>query len=801
METITKILTLIPDNWDDVLAQAERLESHVGTAHTFVGGQQATIKSLVARAVEFVVLDWTKIDDWLSGTQFYQHLEEVSLDIPALLSVPDDMDWRDQDQLNTWITAKFELLKVAFANVSIERRSGGTVDTSLALEQLKTVVNAMREISEGIDFEDAASVELFRSRMTETVKPAMFTLLNTLFGIDLSESSTSAGADSVFSLPQKIKDAQPEPPEAFDEVDNEDVRTTLQALSAAKHTLPVLQQELESVAGGGSPLSSILSGSEDFVVHLQQHLPGIAAAFSQVVDGQDWTNIDAEQLKTDVQQLSTLVVAWIDTSPLVETFRAMAGSGASNAMPIKLVGFDESWTTEQKLTQLVQDLIAIFTLPDDFSDLAPDALIPWLRSKIDALVALINHIELAGFTAAHLYQRVKTPLDELFSTEGADLSSPDGITEFFFDKVVLLANMLNPASGSSQSETDGDSASNSEPDSDTSESSWLASRLSQTGGNLIQLMLTLVAELVEKAKLIWLFIQNNDLGFSLKDQDADFKPAALTATNYQVNAGAAADPQSESNTGSEQTGDSASETAESASGADGSNTNSSESGGSANSGSGDSADSSTSPQNSGSEDVITAPPLREVVSLEMIIRNLLGDRDSGVISYLPTEVQDVMLGILNGEYQQKFVDDITAMWDASGVEQQLEAHYQALVALQTPQTDENGDPVRHTAASLVSQLVAGVGLIYNAVIAFAEQAVTLLIDIVFEVINTLFDVIKAFKVPTSVRNILPHQLEDALLGEHDPNLLCLIAAIPTVILTGFLTVPVETINSWIAEAA
>ena len=782
METITKILTLIPDNWDDVLAQAQRFEGHVGTAHTIVGDQQATIESFVARAIEFVAIDWTTIDDWLSRTQFYQHLEDVSLDIPALLAVPDDMDWSDSARLDSLITDKFELLKTAFSGLSVERKTGGSVDTALALEQLKIVVNGIRDISADIDFADAESVELFRSRMTDSVKPAMFTLINTVFGIDLTASTTNSSADSVFSLPQKIQAAQPEPPESFDPALSENVRSSLEMLSRAKHAIPVLQQELNSVSTTATPLSALLAGSEDFVVHLQQHLPTLAEALTAVMEGQDWQNVDFEQLKSDIQQLCTVVVAFLDSSPATEAIRSLFGS-VDGASPIQLIGFDESWSTEQKLTQLVTDITAIFSLPDDFDDLAPDAFVTWLKGKVDGLADVINHIELFGFTADSAWQRVKTPVEELFSTEGADLSSPEGVTEFLFDKVVLLANMLNPATGSdSGSDSGSNTGSESGADGTSGDSSGqqsgggFAGMLANAGGNIMQLMFKLIAELVEKAKLIWLFIKNNDLGLTLKDQDADFKPAALTPTNYQVNAGAAADPAQ--NSGSESSsGDSASEGSDSGS---------------------DSA--STVPDNS-SDDVISAPSVREVVSLEMVIRNLLGDRDSGVISYLPSDVQDVMLGILNGEYQQKLTDDLTAMWEASGFEQQFSDQADAFLALQQPQTDEQGQPVTRTAASLVSQLVAGIGLMYNAAITFAGQAVTLLVDIVFEVIHVLFDVIKAFKVPSSVRDILPHQIEDALLGEHDPNLLCLVAAIPTVILTGFLTVPVETLNSWIAEAA
>lgn len=777
METITKILTLIPDNWDDVLAQSQRFEGHVDTAHSCVSGQQATIEDLVARAIEFVVIDWTKVDDWLSRTQFYQHLQDVSLDIPALLATPDEMDWSDSTQINALITDKFALLKTAFAGVNIEREEGVLMDTSLALEQLKTVINGIWDVSADIDFSEPESVELFRQRMTETVKPSMFIFINTVFGVDLSESTANTGADSTFSLPQKIQAAQPEPPETFDSALSDEMRTSLEMLSKAKYALPVLQQELNSVTSAQTPLNSLLAVTEDAVVHLQAHLPTLANALTAVLNGQDWQNIDFEQLKSDIEQLCALAVIYLNTSPITEALRTFVAAEEGSS-PVRLVGFDETWSTEQKLTQLVTDVTEIVSLPDDFADLAPDAFITLVKGKVDHFATVINHIELFGFTANNVYQRVKTPIESVFSTEGADLSSPEGVAEFLFDKVVLLVNLLSPVSDSASGppashETNNPTGeSSAEGGVGTQPAGGFQAMLANAGGNMLQFIVKLIAELVEKAKLIWLFIKNNNLGLALKDQDESFTPAALTPTNYQVNAGSVA----------------AANSAENAASTD----DSSSSG---------SADSSSTLPNESSEEPITTPAVREVVSLEIVIRNLLGDRESGVISLLPTQVQDVMLGILDGEYQQKLIDDLTEIWEASGVEQQFNEQYQAFLAMQAPQTDAQGQPVNLTAANVVSQFVAGIGLMYNAGLFFAGQAITLLIDIVFEVINLLFAVVKAFNVPSAVRDILPHQVEDALLGEHDPNLLCLIAAIPTVILTGLLTVPVETIQSWIAEAA
>lgn len=799
MEAITKILTLIPDNWDDVLAQSQRFEENIESAHEFVSGQQATIDDFVSKVVAFIAIDWTNVSHWLSSTQFYQHLEDITLDIPALLAVPNDMDWGNSTQIDAFIAAKFELLKTSLSGLNIERKTGGSVDTTLALEQLKTVVNGVREVSADIDFVEPESVALFRSRMTDSVRPAMLALIDTVFGVDLSVSTTDTGAQSLFSLPQKIQAAQPEPPETFDPELTSQVRSSLEMLSKAKHALPVLQQELASVTSAQNPLDGFLAGSEDFVVHLQAHLPALADALSTIFNGQDWQDVNFEQLKSDIEQLCALVAIYLQTSPITEALRTFidVGEGAS---PVRLVGFEETWSTEQKLTQLVTDLAAIVRLPSDFAELAPEAFVTLIKSKVDRFAEVVNHVQLFGFTADAVYQRVKTPLERLFATDDADLSSPEGITAFIFDKVILLANLLSSANGSSGTTepaegattdgsteaADGEATENSEQS--TQSNGGILARFANAGGNFVQVLCQLIAELVEKTKLIWLFVKNNNLGLSLNDQDESFAPVALQPTNYQVNAGAAAEPDDTN----ENPPHSGSSTPDNSTPSDSSTSSGS---------SGSATDSSPTIPDESSEPDVTKPSIREVISLEMVIRNLLGDRDSGVISFLPTPAQDVMLGILNGEYLQKLTDDLTEMWESTGVKPQFEAQYQAWLALKVPQTDDNGEPVLRTAASLVSQLVAGIDLIYNAGIAFAGQAITLLVDIIFEVVNVLFGVVKAFKVPSQLRRALPHQIEEALLGAHNPNLLCLIAAIPTVILTGFLTVPVDTINSWIAQAA
>ena len=780
MSTVKKILQLIPENWEDVLVQAHQFETDINTARAYVTDQEATVNGLLGKLLALLNIDWQKVHNWLVDTDFYEQLDKIPLDIPAWLATPEGFDWDDSIHLDALMREKFDLLKLSLSHVSFTRRSGGIIDTSLAVEQLKSVVEAFSEVASNIDFEDADSVALFRTRATESVKPKVFALIETLFGIDLQDSSASTGTDSIINLPQKLADAQPQEPVQPDPTLGENVVEALDMLSKAKYALPVLLQELELVSDAQTPLNDLLTGSEDFVVHLEQHLPALADALQSFLSAQDWQELDFEQLKVDLSQLFTLVQAYIESSPLTAGLLNMfSGSGDVYSL-VKLVGFEDGLTTEQKLIELVTQAVEVFTLPTDYGDYDPKQLVSMLKTKIDSLISVLNHIEVFGGTIDNLYKKVKSPLEQLLSTDDADLSTPDGVMEFVFDKVILLAKLINPLGDSTQnnSETTSNSETGEQNSQQTSDadSSGLTGIFAGFTGNVFQFLMKLIQESLEKAKLIWRFVKDNNLAIRLDVLSDDFQPAKLHATNYQIASGAA--DASVANSGEDQS------TSQSTIGQS-----------SATNETGSELDSETG------EGTVNTPSVGNVVSLEKVIRNLLGDRNSGVISYLPADIQDMILGIMNGEFQQQIMDDLTQLFQDTGGQQAFEQQYQALIDLQYPQTSEDGQPVAPpTAATVFSQIVAGFGQVYSVALSFVQQTMTLMVDLLFKVIDTLFAVLNAFKVPQILRNILPHQIEYALFGEQDPNLICLLVAIPTVILTGFLTVPVETLSEWIAEA-
>ena len=93
MDTFKKILNLLPDNWEDVLAQTSEFEGHLDTAQQFVHHYEGVAALWVDQFFPLLKVDWEVIQNWFKRTQVYQELEKVKVDILAWTHVPDGFDW------------------------------------------------------------------------------------------------------------------------------------------------------------------------------------------------------------------------------------------------------------------------------------------------------------------------------------------------------------------------------------------------------------------------------------------------------------------------------------------------------------------------------------------------------------------------------------------------------------------------------------------------------------------------------------------------------------------------------------
>lgn len=762
--TFKKILNLIPDHWEDVLAEAKTYERHFDKAQRWAHTHHNYAKDGIKQIGSLLEIDGKQVTASIEDTAFYKELDKIPLDIPNWIYVPEGFDWTSESDRKAFLEEKFALLKVALKKLSITRWDGQEINTNLACDQLYEVVSKLANALAGIDVEDSLAVEAFKIETMDQVRPKVYLLVETCTGLDMHAGGSASGSNSpspddrlstLVNIPEKIMDAIPEAPAS--ELPAE-ITAALNTMHSIQHALPVVKTELERATPELGPLLDQFGEIETWAAHLKTHFPLIAESVQALLTGHDLTDLDSHKLTAEVKELFSLIYAFLNTSPLTQQLLILFQE-VSNLLPVRLVGFEAGLTTEQQMAQWLEEAKAIFTLPNDQEAIAPDQIMAWLQEKLEAMAAWINHISILGKTIDPLYEKAQSPIEQLLATEGADLSSVAGIATFVLDKLVLITKWISlgeVTSSKNETVTKDKSTSGDGAGSDTA-----------TGERALKGMTGLLSEGLEKGQLIWHFIQENDLGLRLEDKPSEFQPATLQPTSYQVKSGAtsAAVEIAFEHQQAEQAGGA------NASGQMG----------------------ATTAENTAQNQEEQAEPL----NWGQVLLHLLGDRNSGPISQLEGEQQDLAMDLKNNELAQRLEEDMKRLWEESGLQVVFDQAYQAL----KDQLDlEKENPETPSAADLLALLLEGVFQLYEAVLPWLEQLLNYALELLVRFIDLIFELIKAFRIPEELRTLLPQKIKEVLLGEDDPNLIALLLALPTVVLHGFLNLEVQDLKDWMDAA-
>ncbi|MDW3195107.1 MAG: hypothetical protein R8G66_22225 [Cytophagales bacterium] len=765
MDTFKKILNLIPDNWKDVLEQADTLEAFVDQGHQFVHSHKEKLRVWIAQLLFAIKVDWVKVEDWLTATPQFAELDKIPLDIKAWMSTPQGFDWEDEAQRTTLIDEKANLLKATFQELSFGKSNGEAVDLLLAVDQLRDLVEVLLNWPE-VDFENAEAVQQFKEEVMIEIRPKVFALILTLTGFDLQRAQENNGAtkpsfssriETVAGISDKLTESRVG--EENTALPSE-IRQVLGAMQQAQHAMPILKAEFSRAIPELDPLLDRFGGLEQLLGHLQEHFPLITEAIQTLAEGNDWTNLDVSELIPELRQLFTVIRTFLETSSITQQLLTLVD--LQQALPVRLVGFEEEKTLEDKLTTWVSEAMTLFTLPEDLDTLQPDVLMAWFRSKVEELLKWGNHVEVLGTTIDNLHQQVKSPIEQLLSTDGADLNSTDGVTNFVLDKLKLILNWISPASEESPENNKVTKDNNPSQAEDVGPGTEQSVAPSSKG--MISILVNGLRDSIEKGQLIWQFIKGNDLGISLEEPNEDSQPPALQPTSYS---GSVPAPEAKV------TDDNASQASKQPGGS--------------NLGEGSTGNAKNTPDPN------------ELISWNQVIMNLLGDRESGVISHLTDDKKDIAMYLKDGEWQQQLEAELSGFWESSGL---AVAFAEQIAALRTTLgfEENEADSTPPTLGTILIQLVNGVGLLFETARVFLEKVLQFLVDTLVRLIDMLFELFKAIRVPAELKESLPQPIENILFGENDPNLLCLLLAMPTVVLKGLFDLPIETVKEWMEAA-
>ena len=149
------------------------------------------------------------------------------------------------------------------------------------------------------------------------------------------------------------------------------------------------------------------------------------------------------------------------------------------------------------------------------------------------------------------------------------------------------------------------------------------------------------------------------------------------------------------------------------------------------------------------------------------------------------------------ELMTQLEEDLMGFWEESGLQPIWEAEYQSIREQLGLEREWETPP---SAADLLTSLLEGWSRLFTAALPFLQQVIQFLLDLLIQLIDLLFEVIKSFRVPEEFRVLLPQSIEEALFGDHDPNLVCLLVAMPLALVKELLAVPVQEMKAWMRAA-
>jgi hypothetical protein len=761
MDTFKKIWKLIPDNWEEVLTQASEFEQQLDTAQQTVPEFEGIAREWISKLLPGLQVNWKEIQSQLERTRFYHELEKVKIDIPALMTIPQDFNWEREDHRMAFLDDKSTLLKQSLKDVTYQQKNGAIVDLNLAVDRFRELVDVLMDELAKINT-GGLDVGKYKAEIQEKIRPIIYDLVQIFTGHDLMSQPAEKDAPSVddrfLALISMVEEFGNSKPEGVRSDLPDDVASAIRTLSRIQHALPLMQNQLHNAAPEFQPVLQYFGELENVVDRLGNQFPAIAEAVQNLLKGDNWEDLKIETLATELKSLFTMISTFLHSSPLTTKLLDLL-IHLKGVLPIKWVGFEEGTAFEEKLLRWFIEGKELFKLPAEIDSMTPDQLLNWFKEKFDAFIHWINHVAFIGFTFEDLYQPENTSVEQFFSADGEDLNSTEGIVALLLNKLMMILDWTVPILGGKDE---------SEPpikdhNHSTGDDSSLKTEKSSPG--VLLPFVRVLRDSLEKGQLIWQFFKKNELKFHLEDQPQDFRSAALLPTSFQVNSGAV-DGSPEKN-GETETSQKSTY-----------------------------ADSDKEMHTSGTETQGAADSsanARNVIHWMQVIKNLLGDRKSGVISRLTKDKQDIAILLIEETLKQQLVEDLSEVWNDSMLAETFNSYYEAFQSLKGPDEWDSAIP---SVADLLLQVLQRFGHLYDLALSFLQQVIDSTLDLIFQLIDLFLAVVKEFRVPEEIKESIPQAMEETLFGDREPNFICLLVAMPTVVVKGFLTVSVEQMKNW-----
>lgn len=780
MGALEKILKLIPEHWEDVLIRAHQYEAKFNQFEKDLDSRIEVFSSLVEGLLNKLNIDWSVVLTTITNHKVFKKIADVPVDINAWIKLPDDFNGEDPEQVQALISDKVALLKETLSPVQFE-----SFNLDLAVDQLEDILQTIASVPMDMDIDDLQSINEYKNKVLNEVKPKVMVLISTVFNINVAESSIGAGIEKAQSVSDVIAAKmfadqsetesvnQPASQGTEESVDQEEsaVDTALNALSKLRSVLPLVQTQLAGKSIAGLKADTVFQLLNDLLDVVEANLEPLVDQITEV----QWQDLSLEEGIAQIKASLASVSSIFEESKLGPVFNQLKTSLPIPSSPITW----EEFTQEQAWAQFK----SIIAKPDeinhwqDVSQLTPSELLGLLKTKFNEAVGLLKHANVFGQNLSQMLDRIIEPFEALTDIpEDHDYSDLKANGRLLLDKILQLGELFipdvfdDPIAASSQA-TDNQNPNvslmaNENTDSVEAQTNQakkqqgnqsLASKVGLTPTNMIRAALVLM----KKGQLIYDFLKENNIGLTLKEKQGSAATGQTPATQTD-------EATSQSETSSEQSSPLSSQPAE----------------GTQPSGTENSAINSKSNGMSNDTTVNTGDIAKE----DWLIA-IMGNKERGLISQLDNETdQDFLINLINGTLIESTVNTVMTWPEVQSIRSQVKDQLVGMLYKMNLAQDYAGQKNKYSQSNvptlkcLIKFIIHGFSDLYKGMIELAIKIVRMLIDTIQSLLGSICSLIRMVNIPNDlipefIRNLV-YSGDELGKKEKIPNILLLIISMP-----------------------
>lgn len=786
METLLKILRLIPDNWIHFLEEAEVLEQNLVKRKGYLEGYKTKLDTLIRNLFQEIdTLDFGAFKTKFHGNRNFQKFEKVSLNFFGLLSLPEDFDSDNMDDIRDLVITKVELLKDVLSDVEIENFDSNTV-----LDHLKEIALViLKPIPEDMDFNDREAVLQLKNDKLAQLQPKVLDLMEYLLPFELDRGSLETNVQTFNDVANTV--FSPHTPETDDEKEAM-LEDEYPILSNIKNKIPQVRKTLADVTIPGINTAQISDHSKEVVEEIEDKIPEIEKLLNEL----DWENLESD---TIVDKAET-VFGHLKEILKLPLFHSV--------FPLLKEQFKFINLRDMDIKTLIAELERLVDIPDDVGLHDIPKVVALARTKVDELLDLISHVEIEGVDTKKMLAALRDFFDQLFKDLPEDLSldNPADLCAVFFDKAVSFFQIQN---------------------SEKTQKAWL--------------------EILQKIQMIWQFVRSSGIHVDVKDQiDLHSEPPQNSVPPRMINvqgdlmeeksifehrvtsATLIADPDGKADTApmeqevsfetpqetvnndtppSKEIPD-AVEHSDPTLGISTSDTTAQvveEQQEAAESGSSPDLDPEPieSQQNMGQDQEASSANDTSFKDLMGQWIQALLDDEKGLSEALDPAQKEILLSYFEGTLKNTLIDSFKALVDQPCVDliEELKSRWQTFETglLQDGfYVSRDGEEMPFTVGTLIDYLLDEFSAILILIRGKIEELVLEVIKWLYDLLDIAMEILANLKVPKSR---IPLPLFNLITQKRDPNILCLIMVLPVATVKSILNMTSDDMDGWLASAA